>query len=131
MYRLLRPAVSLVIGVLLASSPVAAHHSLAGEFDSSKPLTVQGVITDVKWGSPHILIYINFTDASGHVSNFGFEGAPPIMMRRAGVEPGLLKIGDHVTINGYRARAASTSYGHAFDVVTADGRRYVIGRKLD
>jgi hypothetical protein len=115
--------------LLLMTAPLAAHHSLAGEFDPGKPVTIQGVITEVKWENPHIWFHIAATDGGG-VVNWAFEGAPPAMMRQAGVQPSLFKVGDRVTINGYRARDSSRTYGHAFDLVLADGRRVIIGRKL-
>lgn len=107
-----------------------AHHLLAGEFDPNQPVTLQGAITQVIWENPHIWIHIDVMGKDGKVVNWPFEGAPPVMMRRAGVEPSLFKIGDRVTINGYRARSTSRVYGHAFDLVLPDGRRIIIGRKL-
>ena len=55
--------------------------------------------------------------------NWPFEGAPPVMMRRAGVEPSLFKIGERVTINWYRVWSTSQVYGHAFELVLPDGRK--------
>lgn len=129
---MLRPRIFLATSLALSllAARASAHHSLAGEFDGSKPVTVQGVITQVTWENPHIWIYIDVTEGDGKVVSWPFEGAPPIMLRRAGVEPSLFKIGDRVTINGYRARSTSRIYGHAFDLVLPDGRRIVIGRKL-
>jgi hypothetical protein len=107
---------------------VRAHHSVAGEFDGSRPVVLQGVITQVKWGSPHVWVFMDVRDPSGRTVNWGVECAPP--SRMPGIARSALKVGDTVTINAYRARDSSRNDAHAYDVILADGRRLVIGLRL-
>ncbi len=41
------------IGVLMAGAPLRAHHSAAAAFDPNKPVTVTGVIAEVRLENPH------------------------------------------------------------------------------
>ena len=115
---------------LLAAAHVLAHHSLTGQFDPSKSVTLKGVITRVRWENPHVWIHIDVAQPNGAVVNWAVECAPLGVLRSSGVDRTLVKIGDRVTISAYRARASDEALAHAFDVVLPDGRRVVIGRKL-
>ena len=70
--------------VLLAAPPVRAHHSAAAAFDSTKPVTVTGVITEVRLENPHTWFFLDVTDAGGKVVNWGFEGTTPTALIRSG-----------------------------------------------
>lgn len=116
--------------LVMCASVVAtgAHHSVAGEFDASKPVTIEGVLTRVKWESPHVWIYVQAKDTAGKALNWAIECAPPAQFG-AGVRD-RLRIGEAVTVNAYRARDAARSDAHAYDITVADGSRFVIGLKL-
>ena len=36
------------VGLLSLAVPVSAHHSFAAQYDASKPLTLQGVVTKIE-----------------------------------------------------------------------------------
>ena len=43
--------------LLAAAVPVYAHHSFAAFFDSTKPVTVQGMFTRVDWVEPSRMVF--------------------------------------------------------------------------
>ena len=103
------------VGLYLAAiAPVFAHHSFASEFDDKKPITVTGVITKWEWTNPHTWIYVDGKDETGKTASWSFEGAAPSLLVRRGVTKYALKIGDTVTVEGFRAKdgtnIASSTY---------------------
>ena len=68
---------------------VSAHHSFAAEFDANQPITIEGVITQVRLENPHSWFFMDVTDASGKVSKWSFEASTPTSLIRSGF--GLLR----------------------------------------
>jgi len=71
--------------LLLVASAAVAHHSVAGQFDTSKSLTLKGSISKVNWMNPHIYVYLDVKEADGTMSTWALETLPTAMMRRAGL----------------------------------------------
>ena len=94
-------------GLLIAAMPVLAHHSFAAEYDSTKPVTVQGTVTKVEWMNPHARFYVDVKDQAGKVTNWEFELGSPNGLMRQGWKLDSLKQGDQVTVSGFRARDGS------------------------
>jgi hypothetical protein len=92
------------IGLLAATLPLVAHHSFAAEFDSAKPVSLQGVVTKLDWMNPHIWIYLDTKDDSGAVAHWQCEGGPPNTLTRNGWSRDSLKIGDQASIEGFRSK---------------------------
>lgn len=82
----------------------AAHHSFSAEFDASKPLTVEGVITKARLVNPHSWLYLDVKNKDGSVTNWGFEFATPSALRDKGLGKADLQPGTQVRIDGYRAK---------------------------
>jgi len=113
--------------LLVAAMPVLAHHSFASAFDANQPVTVHGVITEVRLENPHSWFFLNVKDANGKVEKWGFEASTPTSLIRSGVKPGFIKAGDEVTIKGWHARDATQNIGAARELVVSDGRAFAVG----
>ena len=115
---------------LLAAAPMLAHHSFSAEFDGSKAVTLEGVVTRVDWANPHVYFFIDVKDSSGAVANWGCETSGPNQLIRQGWRRDSMKVGDHVTVRGYLARDASKT-ADAREVTLADGRKIFSGTPDD
>ena len=103
-----------LICALLAfvAPPSVAHHSITGQFDVSKSVTLQGTITKVDWINPHAFVYLDSKSPTGEVKRFKVEMGPPYALVRGGWKRDTLKIGDTVTVeNAALARDGSDSAG--------------------
>jgi hypothetical protein len=118
------------VALLLSSVPARAHHAFAAEFDRQKPVTITGTVTKVEWANPHARFYVDAKDEAGKVNNWDFElGSPNGLMRR-GWTRNSLKIGDVVTVTGWRAKN-SPYVGNAGTVTLADGKKVFAGSSID
>jgi hypothetical protein len=127
----LRSSVACLAAVgLLASTPVQAHHAFAAEFDSTKPITVNGRVIKVEWTNPHARIYVEGTDEAGKTANWDFEMGPPNGLMRQGWNRNSLKAGHSVTVEGFRSKTAAT-VANARTVKLSDGRRVFAGSSFD
>ena len=115
----------------MSSIPAAAHHSFPAAFDSSKPVVVTGVLTEVRLANPHSQFVVDVTDAAGKVATWHFEGSTPSSLIRSGYKPGSLKAGDKVTVKGSHARDMTQNAAAAREIATADGRSFIVGPEGD
>ena len=112
------------LALLHLAMPILAHHSFAAVFDSDQPVTVKGMIIQIRLENPHSWFFLEVRDAGGNVDKWAFEAGTPSGMIRNGFKPGIIKAGTEVTIKGIRARDLSQKMGLLRELVTADGRVY-------
>ena len=117
-----RGIVAVSAGLLMMGLPIAAHHSFAAEYDSSKKLELKGVVTKFEWTNPHAHFYLDVTDANGKVANWNLELASPNMMQRNGWTRHSLKEGDHVEVVAAPAKDNTTT-ASATTILKSDGTK--------
>ena len=105
--RITLTAVVTLLALALTSTALLAHHSFASEFDTAKTITVTGVVSKVEWTNPHTWFFVDGKDETGREATWSFEGAAPSLLVRRGLGKLTLRVGDMVTIEGYRAKDAS------------------------
>jgi hypothetical protein len=113
---------ALSIGLTMSSVSLA-HHSVTGQFDPSKPLSLTGVVSKVEWVNPHIYVHLDVSDEQGTVTTWAFETVPVAMARRAGLtKETLMGNGEPMTIDGIAAKDATLRLGFIYKITFADGR---------
>jgi hypothetical protein len=121
----MRRTLSLLIAsvvILAGGVPAVAHHSFSNEYDSSKPTTLEGVVTRVDWQNPHVHFFVDVRQPDGSVVNWNCETRSPNRLEKGGWTRDSLKPGDKVVVRGDIARDSS----HSIDgrqVTLADGRK--------
>jgi hypothetical protein len=117
---------SITLCAVFLSCAAFGHHSFDAEYDSEKPVSVDGTVTKVEWINPHSYIYIDVTGKDGKVTNYAVEGGPVGMLRRWGVAKDALNPGDKIHINGFASKDGSKRLAGK-EFVLPDGTRKQIG----
>ena len=107
--------------VLLLTRSGMAHHSFASEFDQSRPVMLEGVVTAVAWENPHVFFYVDVDEGYGKVVNWAFETMGPNGLSRMGWKRDSLSPGDKVIVEAYLAKDGSH---------LADGRKVMLSNGL-
>lgn len=99
-------AAALAAGLLLVCVPARAHHG-TGTYDSTKAVTLSGVVTEFAFVNPHAALFFDVKDESGKVVNWAIEMNSPGVLRRAGWTKNTFKAGDQITITVRPAKAGT------------------------
>jgi hypothetical protein len=121
-----RRTAALAASLFLSVLPMLAHHSFAAEFDQTKSITLAGVVTKLEWTNPHVHFYVDVKEDGGKVTHWDFEGGSPNGLGRQGWTRNSLKVGDTVTVQGFRAKDGS-NLASAGMVKLPDGRQVFEG----
>jgi hypothetical protein len=111
----------LPLGIVLIALtvPVLAHHSISAEFDSTKPVTLMGTVTNVDWMNPHTYVFVDVSDSSAsRTRTWACELTSPNELARRGFTRESLRVGMLVRVTGTRAKDGSFKI-HT-DLLTAD-----------
>jgi Family of unknown function (DUF6152) len=108
--------------LLLATMRVSAHHAFTAEYDENKLVTFAGTVTRFEWTNPHAWLYVEGKDENDKVTSWGFEMGSPNGLLHRGWTRTELKKGDHVTVDGYRAKDGS-NVANARTVTVPGGRK--------
>ena len=86
-----------------ASLP-AAHHSISSLYDSSRQVTLEGIVAQFQLVNPHPFLFVDVTDAAGRAQRWQLEMDNRIELATIGVTANTFKPGDRVVVRGSLAR---------------------------
>ena len=121
-----RIAALLAAGALLATTgAVWGHHSFA-MFDQEHPIELVGTVTEFRYSSPHIYIYLEVKGGDGAGTVWLLEGGSPSLLLRDGWNGSSIKPGDELrmTIDPLRSGAPGGAW-QAMRIKFKDGRPIV------
>jgi hypothetical protein len=109
-----------VCAVMIAATPLLAHHSFA-MFDTAKRMTMSGTVTSFEWTNPHAYIEIDVANEKGVVKHWSVELGSTSILMQAGWKFSDIKAGDKITVvlNPLRSGEAG---GLLVTVTVRDGR---------
>jgi len=88
---------SVALGALSGASSVCAHHSFA-MYDSTRQITLVGVVKELQWTNPHVWIQVLVPNATGGEDEWGVECTSVNFMTRRGFTKHTLKPGDKISV---------------------------------
>jgi hypothetical protein len=91
---------------LLAATP-ETHHAIAAIYDSSRQMTLEGVVAEFQFISPHPFMVIEVTDRSGRTETWRLEMDNRGELSAVGLRADTFKMGDRVVVRGGVARDQS------------------------
>ena len=117
------------IALVVSTTPLLAHHSVAGEYDMSRTFTIQGTITRIEWMNPHARLWVDTRNSDATLTTWELELPPPNTLARMHDQAGLpnnasknfFKQGDQVTVTLWRAKDGSL-LGNALSITLPDGK---------
>ena len=87
--------------LLVVAVPMFAHHGTAA-FDTSKPVTVKGTVTEFVFLNPHVQVYFEVKNDKGETEKWQGELTAPNKLARAGWTKKTLQPGDQIEATGFR-----------------------------
>jgi uncharacterized protein DUF6152 len=115
------PTLAAVVGLLIVSVPLFAHHGNA-EFNTEKTVTVKGVVTEWFWANPHCFLKFDEQTETGEVRHWVVETSNPPDMINNGWNKYSLKAGDEVTVTMHQVKDSKKPIGRVVKVAFADGK---------
>ena len=97
-----------------------AHHTVAGIYDPDKRATLSGVVSDVEWKQPHVVVHMSVKGDDGKLVPWAVETQTPLVLRSHGLQQEKLKPGMTISSTVCLARDGSDR-GYAQTITLPEG----------
>jgi hypothetical protein len=113
-------SLALLMGFMILSAPLFAHHGNVA-YDTSKAVVLKGAtVTKFVWANPHTFIMFDAKDEQGNVQHWSGEAGSPSALRLLGWSQSSLAAGDTITVYIYKSKTGNP-VGRLNKIVLADG----------
>ena len=102
-----RTLLSMAIGALVAVVPASAHHSFSAYYFEDQSVTMEGVVQEFQYRSPHAILVFTARDEQGRTQTYAAEWSNPRRLSGQSITAGTLKPGDVVIVTGSPGRTVS------------------------
>ena len=93
------------IAIALCVTVASAHHSLAGMYDQSRRLTLDGIVAQFHYVNPHPYVLMDVKDPNGRTQQWRLEMDNRRELADIGVRDDTLKQGDRLVVSGSPGRS--------------------------
>jgi len=117
--------VFLGIAAALVPASVSAHHGWT-VFESTKTVTMKGVVKDFHFVNPHSVVEFDVKDNKGQIQTWEGEMSSPTHLVPRGWSASSLREGDVITITGFPTKNGSRAL-RVTKIVLANGKELKLG----
>ena len=100
----------LFLGLLVVPVVSTAHHAVAGRYDPTKTIEVEGVVTSLLWRNPHVQVSMRVIGENEIAQDWSMATTSLSNMRRWQIGSDFIEVGDAIRVAGNPARSTA-AYG--------------------
>ena len=116
-----------LLGFVGVSASAIAHHNPNVHFDRDAEVEIFGVLTEVKWRSPHVQLTVVVREEDGREVVWTLDEDSHIALVRRGVTRDQYRVGEQIRVAGFPGRRNPNAM-FVTNTLLADGRELVAGQ---